>query len=323
MEKEFINGELVSLNYYPWEGWGRHLKLIQDHIDFEKRSPYKIVLSNPYAINPKPGEKLIFLSTVETDTVDKAFVDAANEGIAVITPANWVKEVFSKSGIRVPIFVVPEGITNNTVYYPDTNPFTFLHFDATSEANRKGGDLVSQAFITAFGNMQNKVHLIMKGRNHQIPLVNKYNNIEYIFSNYTDKQMEYLWEKTNCFVFPSRGEGFGLPPLEAMAKGIPTILTNGSALQTFAEYGIPLRVSGKCNSVYNGSAGMGQWEKPDLEHLIELMQMVYENYNREKERAIVNAKVIWDKYDFSKVAPTLASTINSIIKDDISAHGQS
>jgi glycosyltransferase involved in cell wall biosynthesis len=39
-----------------------------------------------------------------------------------------------------------------------------------------------------------------------------------------------LYADANCFVFPSLAEGFGLPPLEAMARGIPTAVADAGAL---------------------------------------------------------------------------------------------
>ncbi|MCA9935945.1 MAG: glycosyltransferase family 4 protein [Ardenticatenaceae bacterium] len=39
-----------------------------------------------------------------------------------------------------------------------------------------------------------------------------------------------LYRNAETFVFPSRYEGFGLPPLEAMACGTPVVTTNGSSL---------------------------------------------------------------------------------------------
>ena len=39
-----------------------------------------------------------------------------------------------------------------------------------------------------------------------------------------------LYEQALCFVFPSFYEGFGLPPLEAMAHGTPVIASNRASL---------------------------------------------------------------------------------------------
>jgi glycosyltransferase involved in cell wall biosynthesis len=39
-----------------------------------------------------------------------------------------------------------------------------------------------------------------------------------------------LYRGAECFVFPSRYEGFGLPPLEAMACGVPAVTTDAASL---------------------------------------------------------------------------------------------
>ncbi|MFC6765366.1 glycosyltransferase family 4 protein [Natrinema soli] len=46
----------------------------------------------------------------------------------------------------------------------------------------------------------------------------------------TDKQLKYAYENADVFVYPSLYEGFGLPPLEAMACGTPVIASNRTSL---------------------------------------------------------------------------------------------
>lgn len=52
-----------------------------------------------------------------------------------------------------------------------------------------------------------------------------------IFTGYVaDEDMPYLYNGAELFVYPSFYEGFGLPPLEAMACGCPVVTSNTSSL---------------------------------------------------------------------------------------------
>jgi glycosyltransferase involved in cell wall biosynthesis len=45
-----------------------------------------------------------------------------------------------------------------------------------------------------------------------------------------DSELKALYENAGLFLFPSRYEGFGVPPLEAMALGCPVLSSNASAM---------------------------------------------------------------------------------------------
>ncbi len=56
-------------------------------------------------------------------------------------------------------------------------------------------------------------------------------NSPVIFAGYVpDAQLEILYQAARAYVFPSLYEGFGLPPLEAMAKNCPVLSSNRSSL---------------------------------------------------------------------------------------------
>ncbi len=56
-----------------------------------------------------------------------------------------------------------------------------------------------------------------------------------------DAQMPMLYSGATAFLFPSLYEGFGLPPLEAMACGAPVIVSNGSSLpEVVGDVGVSL-----------------------------------------------------------------------------------
>src|SRR5439155_12330261 len=46
----------------------------------------------------------------------------------------------------------------------------------------------------------------------------------------TTAQMAYLYRHARMLVFPSLFEGFGMPPVEAMATGCPAVVSNATCL---------------------------------------------------------------------------------------------
>jgi glycosyltransferase involved in cell wall biosynthesis len=81
---------------------------------------------------------------------------------------------------------------------------------------------ISNAILVKVGGFSNdNINLIKRlGLEHKIK----------IFEAVTPDKLALLYNAADVFVFPSFYEGFGLPPLEAMASGLSVILSNTSAL---------------------------------------------------------------------------------------------
>jgi glycosyltransferase involved in cell wall biosynthesis len=57
-----------------------------------------------------------------------------------------------------------------------------------------------------------------------------------IFSGFVpDKDLDTIYREAELYVFPSLYEGFGLPPLEAMAKGVPVISSDHPCMREILE----------------------------------------------------------------------------------------
>jgi glycosyltransferase involved in cell wall biosynthesis len=58
----------------------------------------------------------------------------------------------------------------------------------------------------------------------------KLEDVTYFLGRVPDPDLHKLYVAAHCHVHPAHYEGFGLPPLEAMACGTPTIVSNTSSL---------------------------------------------------------------------------------------------
>lgn len=152
----------------------------------------------------------------------------------VLTPSRFCADVFKKQ-FGVEAQVVPHGY-NSSVFTPlkrDTlkrKELTFLMYDAFKY--RKGWDIVFNAFNEAF-TPEHKVKLILKTTNASTLPFHQYPNIKIITGRLPQHQLLKIMQEADVFVYPSRGEGFGLPPLEALATGMPVIAPSTTGMREF------------------------------------------------------------------------------------------
>jgi glycosyltransferase involved in cell wall biosynthesis len=103
-------------------------------------------------------------------------------------------------------------------------------------------------------------------------------NVEMLVGLFERPRLRWMLRDADCFIFSSRGEGWGLPPREAAATGLPVLATNFGGLAEEIEYwGIPIRVKGTSRAVYGIWDDIGEWADPDVDDVAAHMRFCYEH----------------------------------------------
>jgi glycosyltransferase involved in cell wall biosynthesis len=59
----------------------------------------------------------------------------------------------------------------------------------------------------------------------------------HFISNVSEEELLQLYRAADLFIYPSKAEGFGIPPLEAAAVGIPVICSNTTGMSAYTFFG--------------------------------------------------------------------------------------
>lgn len=275
------------------------------------------------------GKYKIGFTMLEVDGLPKEWVRQANLMDEVWVPSNFNKQTFLESGVKKPIHIIPLGIDPNyfspeIVGHKIPEIYTFLSIFEWGE--RKAPEILLKAFSDEF-HINEPVALICKTNNFDpsvsIPQLVSELHLRpnggriVIGQNRILKRYELgvLYRSADCFVLPTRGEGWGMPILEAMASGLPVISTNWSSQTDFInkENSIPLEIEGLIPAIakcpyYNGF----RWAQPSYEALRKSMRWAYENQqaaNAIGMKAAIDARQNWS---WDAMAKKIISRISSL-----------
>lgn len=216
-----------------------------------------ILFHNPYSLPRIEAPYRIIYTMFESTKIPDDWIDYLNAADEVWVPSKWNQKVFEKAGVKTKL--VPLGYDDSAYKFVEREPahktrrnFTFLHYNAFNI--RKGFTEVWKAFNNEFEKTE-PVKLILKtDQTHSpIPIVkDEYPNIEVIYGKLSEAEMMDIMKRSDCFVFPSRGEGFGMTPLETMATGMPAIIPNAHGLTEYfnPDYMYEVKVKEECPALY-------------------------------------------------------------------------
>jgi len=275
-------------------------KPLQEEVDFHLRLRWPPDFSRPQA------GRLILIQPWEFGRIPKSWVEPLGASVDQIwAPSAYVRNCYVDSGVPPDrVVVVPLGV-NPQRFRPGLEPLTlstekgfkFLFVGGT--LHRKGVDVLLEAYRTCF-TPDDDVCLVIKDMGTQT-FYRSQNageqirrlqadpacpEIAYLTEDLSDREIPRLYAACDCLVHPYRGEGFGLPAAEAMACGLPVILTAGGACDDFcrgdAVYAIP--AVRRPVRFQEETAGPAWLLEPDVEILKRHLRQVVDDSTEARER---------------------------------------
>jgi len=253
---------------------------------------------------------------------------------SVWVPSAWGKETLIAHGIDSDrIAVVPEGV-DASQFHPYARPSNigrpFRYLFLGKYEQRKSCNEVIQAFARAWNNNP-MVELIIK-TNYFIGHGQTQEDLERYIQDLGVSNVRVFWGEAenltdfyrNCdvFVLPSKGEGWGLPIIEAAASGMPVITTfysgqreylqhiSNSIMPVDYELG-PIECPEYRRFYPEPGANWGLWARPDVDHLAECMVLSKTHWDFLSQNALKNSNIIRKEFSWSNSANCALKTLQN------------
>lgn len=353
-----IDSGVVELTIVPYEqdnfspaGNEKYERLLEHDIrtknqpDEETRSlPYVWVRHQWPPKNDEPrGAKWIINQPWEFSQLRKDFVDLFNQADEVWTPSNFTKQAMLDSGVAFDkVHVIPNGIdpslftpNGKKLNIPTTKRFKFLYIGGT--IYRKGIDILLTAYAKMF-TRKDDVCLVIKdmgsetfykGMTAKDYIKQMMDNpdapeVYYFDENISEQEIAALYRACDLYVSPYRGEGFSLPTLEAMASGLPVVVTDGGATDDFVSDECGWKISAIKKSVGNSvdgyeMAGETFMLEPDGEELCNVLKNAYLNPSDLVIKGIRAARIARSEWTWRKATMKVLQRLDSLYSKDLAA----
>lgn len=279
----------------------------------------------PPDFTPVSSGRLVLILPWEFGSIPKTWVENISAFVdEVWVPSSYVRECYINSGVKTEkVVVVPNGV-DTVAFTPAVQPLplatrkSFRFLFVGGSIHRKGIDILLGAYRQAFRGSDD-VCLVIKDMGGATfyqgqtagDMIKRFQElhdapeIEYIDRDLSPAELAGLYTACTCLVHPYRGEGFGLPIAEAMACGVPPIVTGYGAAMDFCtsdnSWLIPARIEKlSLKQVGNLETVDYPWlAEPDFQSLVDVMRHVFANPDeiRVKGNAAcrhINAHFTWE-----------------------------
>ncbi len=277
----------------------------------------------------------------ETTRLPPDFSEPLKEVDEIWTASEYTKKAILNSGVKKPIYIIPEAIDTTEDYsalpvYVSGQEDTYKFYSIFEYTERKNPRALLEAFWTEFRNDE-KISLTIKTfvdnfqpekkreiladmKNLKNELGFKWYPPVFLFNRLLDRYQIYRFHKSfDCFVSAHRGEGWGIPQMEAMLVGNPVISTNCGGIHEYLQNDehaklIPYKVIPLAGNNRNQQWYLPDqnWAEIDAAKLRAAMREVYSNQQQARNMGARASAYVKDKFSLEAVGKYMRKRLEEI-----------
>ena len=269
----------------------------------------------------------------------KLYNSVESKVVDVWTPSTFNHDGLMLSGVQLEkLHVIPYGL-NYERYQRDVQPLelatrkSFKFFTNAGVTPRKGLDILLKAYTSVFRSTDD-VTLVIQSiysfhASDQFILDAKNApdapEIVYMTRKLSDMELIRLYKSVDVYILPFRAEGFGITMVEAMAAGLPIIVTG---------YGPPLDFASNDTAMFIDATEVectvdpcgqkmflkyklpfqSKWSEPNVQSLAKLMTRAH-RYREKTRQMAVRARQAALKYSWSNITDLVEQRLRRIASD--------
>jgi len=270
------------------------------------------------------ARRLVGRTMFETDRIPYGWAERCNAMDEVWVPSSFNVETFLRAGVQEKkLRRMQEGEDTN-FFHPENPPFRipgtrgFNFLSVFQWTQRKGPDILLKAFLREFQEDED-VALILRCYGRQGPdsdllpellfyierelgvRLEKTPPILLVPGFIPNRDLPRLYTSADCFVLPTRGEGWGRPYVEALCSAVPVIATRWGGQMDFLHdansYLIDYKLAPTPRDTDVEIFAGHEWAEPDIDHLRSLLRHVFTHREEAREKAALGRREMVEKFD--------------------------
>lgn len=311
-----------------------------------KKIGYKIKIihttPNVYKQFYEPGVYHIGRVFWETNKLPPDFAQNCQYVDEIWTGSEFNAQAIRNAGVEKPIHIIPEAIDTEVDEelkpYIIENANSFKFYSIFEWTERKNPVALLQAYWQEFKPDENVSLTIKTYVDNFTPdkrqeVMNNIKQVKkrlaldfyapvFVFRNLMDRRQIYRFHKTfDCFVSAHRGEGWGIPQMEAMLMEKPVISTNcGGIHEYLTDKKEAMLIPYKLIPIVQNTRNQQwycrdqQWADVDISELQKAMRWVFEHQDQAKAMGISGKSVVDNSFSLIAVGSKMKQRLIEISK---------